>query len=337
MVLAASGASRGSSLPGPPTNVSATVQGLEVTLSWSPPADVAVDSYQVEAGSAPGASDLLIVNVGKVTHVGPVTSPVGTFFLRVRAVADGHAGPPSPDVVVTVTSGCSSSPGAPRDLAVTVKGTTVGFTWLPPASGGAVASYVLEAGTSSGMSDLGVVDVGNRTSTPPVELARDTYFVRVRARNGCGVGPVSNEVAFTVPSGVGAPKAWGIAIEPVSFDESCGAAPVRLKVVMNGEAIVLSRKAGDSKYWSGYVGRVPIGQPVDVDVTGDTGCGKVHFAWSMTWPPGTPAAFVGLCSLFPDQGGVPFPGPGIADGVTTPSSQALYDACLAFFDESSGP
>src|SRR6185295_9274567 len=45
-------------------------------------------------------------------------------------------------------------PSAPIGLAATVSGATVVLTWLAPATGGAPTSYVLQAGSASGLADL---------------------------------------------------------------------------------------------------------------------------------------------------------------------------------------
>jgi hypothetical protein len=74
-------------------------------------------------------------------------------------------------------------------------GNIVSFAW--GAAAGNPASYVLEAGTSSGASNLASVNLGSITQfTTPVP--NGAYFVRVRARNACGLGPASNEVTLVV-------------------------------------------------------------------------------------------------------------------------------------------
>lgn len=68
------------------------------------------------------------------------------------------------------------------------------FEWAPAPR---AADYVGEVGSAPGWSDLLVVPVaGTRSvaSAPP-----GLYYVRVRGRNACGVGPGSNEVVVSVP------------------------------------------------------------------------------------------------------------------------------------------
>jgi trimeric autotransporter adhesin len=78
-------------------------------------------------------------------------------------------------------------------LSYTVSGRQVVLTW----SGSAGATdYVLEAGTSSGASN--VITVATAATSLSATAPPNTYYVRVRPRNACGSGAYSNEVSFTV-------------------------------------------------------------------------------------------------------------------------------------------
>jgi hypothetical protein len=60
-------------------------------------------------------------------------------------------------------------------------------------------SYLVEAGSSSGRSDLAVFDSGNPSTTLTVtSVPAGSYFVRVRSRNSSGVSAPSNEITVTV-------------------------------------------------------------------------------------------------------------------------------------------
>lgn len=89
-------------------------------------------------------------------------------------------------------------PGAPQALAHTVSGSTVAFTWGPPAVDPAPTGYRLEAGSALGASNLAVVPVAGTqyvvSGVPP-----GIYYVRVRALNGTGLGPATPDVTVVVP------------------------------------------------------------------------------------------------------------------------------------------
>jgi hypothetical protein len=96
------------------------------------------------------------------------------------------------------------APASPSGLVATVVGSTVMLNWNAPTSGGAVSSYVVEAGRFSGDSSVTVADTGSTsTSLTALSVAFGSYFVRVRARNSAGTSPPSNEVLILVGGGVG--------------------------------------------------------------------------------------------------------------------------------------
>lgn len=107
-----------------------------------------------------------------------------------------------PMVVSAARVAAAAVPAAPLSLTATVAGGTVTLTWLVPTSTDPATSYVVEAGSSSGLANLAAFDtLGTATTFTATEVPAGTYFVRVRARNSAGTGAASNEVAVTVVGG----------------------------------------------------------------------------------------------------------------------------------------
>ncbi len=92
---------------------------------------------------------------------------------------------------------CNSAPGSPTSLIGAANGLNASFTWNAPTSGGTVADYVLEAGRSSGASDVGSMSVAASATSFATTGVPGTYYVRVRARNACGTA-ASNEVVVSL-------------------------------------------------------------------------------------------------------------------------------------------
>jgi hypothetical protein len=88
-------------------------------------------------------------------------------------------------------------PSAPRSFFVLRSGTVLKASWDPPATG-KPTGYLVEVGTYSGGSNVTKVSLGNVTSVSGT-LPRGTYYLRVRARTACGLGPPSNQVRIVVP------------------------------------------------------------------------------------------------------------------------------------------
>jgi hypothetical protein len=88
--------------PAAPPTIAFSRANRLVALWWGAvPAGVA--GYVLEAGSAPGAADILVSDVGKVTGIAANDVSPGTYHVRVRARNGcGLVGPPSPDVVIAV-------------------------------------------------------------------------------------------------------------------------------------------------------------------------------------------------------------------------------------------
>jgi hypothetical protein len=184
-------AATASAQPGAPQNLSATVSGSNVTLTWSPPAGGGASGYVVEASLTPGGPIIATLSVAGTTLFVP-NVPTGTYFVRVRA-ANGVA--TSNEVTVAVgTSGCPAPP-LPPALRVRSAGLLATVSW---ASGGGCAptSYTLFAGSAPGLSDIAVVNAGGQLGLS-ANAPAGTYFVRVLGTNAFG-SALSQELTLRV-------------------------------------------------------------------------------------------------------------------------------------------
>ncbi len=88
-------------LPAAPTNLTSSVTGSTLTLSWTAPAGP-VTGYVLEAGSALGLANIGAATIGAGTSFVIPGVPAGVYYVRVRAVTSAGSGAPSSDVVVVV-------------------------------------------------------------------------------------------------------------------------------------------------------------------------------------------------------------------------------------------
>lgn len=139
--------------PHAPTNLNAAVSGTTVTLTWQPaPTGCPASGYVVQAGSAPGLSDLAVFNVGNTTVLSVPAQP-GFYYVRVIAVnASGGSAPSSertvnvlPGIDLTgVWSGTSDYINAPFTMHLTQRGTGFGGTYLDQKDFGGVAGRLMD-------------------------------------------------------------------------------------------------------------------------------------------------------------------------------------------------
>lgn len=204
-----------------------------VDLSWTPPVSGgAPTGYLIEAGSVSGGSDLARFSNGLATSLrAPV--PVGqTIFVRVRAVSGAGASVASNEVSFRAGSGVAPGPPTLLQVAGTGQGRAT-LIWAAPVSGDRPLTYIIEAGSAPGASDLAVVFT--RTSETVIAGAapdRDPgspYFVRVRAANAAGVGPPSNDVSFSTTSFVN--SCFPGALPPTSLTGSVSGSTVTLQFI----------------------------------------------------------------------------------------------------------
>lgn len=182
--------------PGPVTPAvllqPAVIEGGLVTLSWSPVGGLTASEYLLEAGSVSGSSNLYNGSVGAATSLSAQVGR-GNYFVRVRGRAvNGTTTGPSNEVSFAVgTAGCTAAPALPTAVAGSSAAGRASLTWL--ASPGAT-SYIVQAGSAPGVSDLFYGDIGGGTSVSAAVPPGFTAYVRVVAVNACGQSAASAEI-----------------------------------------------------------------------------------------------------------------------------------------------
>ena len=179
--------------PTAPSNLTASVNGLVVTLNWSASAN-APTQYVLQAGFSPGQT-AITVGLNASTTSFTASAAAGTYYVRIVAVNGDGTSAPSNEVTVTLSSGCAA-PSAPLNLRAIIRGTEVFLFWRRPASG-TVSSYTLQAGTSPGST---FTSFNTTSPTLNAVVGSGRFFTRVIATGPCGNSQVSNEIQLDFPS-----------------------------------------------------------------------------------------------------------------------------------------
>jgi hypothetical protein len=138
--------------PNAPSNLTSTVFGTFVTLNWSAPAGgCAATGYAVQAGSAPGLTDIAVINAGAATTLS-ASAPPGTYHVRVIALNGFGGSAASNEIVVTVTttppnlagvwSGTSNYFNAPFTFNLTQSGSQISGSYSDQHDRGFVSGVV---------------------------------------------------------------------------------------------------------------------------------------------------------------------------------------------------
>jgi peptidyl-Asp metalloendopeptidase len=185
--------------PGAPSDLTTSLSGSTAVLSWkAPTTGGAPTAYVIEAGSASGLANLANFSTGNTATTFSANGfGAGIYYLRVRASNAAGTGGPSNESRLVVGDACASAPPPPIGFASTFNsGGTVSFAWT--AAPGAT-TYVIEAGSAPGLSNLASADLGSASTSATFNgIGAGTYYVRLRARNTCGTSGVSNEATLVV-------------------------------------------------------------------------------------------------------------------------------------------
>ena len=142
---------------------------------------------------------------GNVEHTGEMGGPFNCVSSFARDTAgelyftsfDYLNGGPGTGRVYLIEPGAPAPPGVPVGLGATVTGSTVSIAWNAPATGTSPTGYLLEAGTSPGLTNIGVFP----TAAPGLAVGgvpTGQYFVRVRATNAAGTSAATTDLTINV-------------------------------------------------------------------------------------------------------------------------------------------
>jgi len=199
--------------PGPPGNLTNSVNGSTVTLTWSAAATGAVTGYLVEASVVPAGPVVATLPVAGTTLTVP-NVPTGTYFVHVRALNGAAQSAPSNETTVSV--GGTGCPGPPTAPVVSIGNTGLQATASWQSGAGCPAtSFLLQAGSGPGLANFAQVNMGGQQAVSAT-VPPGTYFVRVIGTNQYGTSPPSEDLIMRV-----APNSLSQTIRPngvVSFD-----------------------------------------------------------------------------------------------------------------------
>ncbi len=209
--------------PGAPTSPHTVTNGNQVAVEWGPPLHGAEPLfYLIEVGSTPGANNLVTAFRVNGTAFDASGVPAGIYYVRIRAVSAGGAGPASDEVELVVGPGmCAARPEAPTDLEAVVNGGTVTITWNESVTPGVTGYRILANPFGAGAFFTTVVPAGTTTVTAPAPPG--VFVVRVRAVSACGASAASNDIVLGIGGALLPPGG------PEDFD-----------VVVNGRGVTFS-------------------------------------------------------------------------------------------------
>ena len=114
-----------------------------------------------------------------------------------RGVNAFGVGPASAEFTLTINANGSSTPLPPTSLVAWTSASRLTATWVGPAAGPTPTSFVLEAGSATGASNIGVIEVPATAftfeSVPP-----GFYFLRVRSKFGGVLSATTAEAMINV-------------------------------------------------------------------------------------------------------------------------------------------
>ena len=208
--------------PGPPTGLAAMAGIGQITLAWSAPwsdGNSPISNYRVYRGTETGMRAFLaeIGNVTTYTDAG-LTNGL-TYYYSATARNSIGEGPGSNEANATTPT----EPSHPLNLRATSTDGRVTLTWQPPSTDGgtAITGYRVYRRTSTSDAAL-LAEIDDVLTYVDVDVVgRESYRYEVRAVNGVGMGPASEEASSTPPVSRATPGVqpwvWVLIFSPIAL------------------------------------------------------------------------------------------------------------------------
>ena len=185
--------------PTAPTNLTATVSGTQINLSWTASTDnVGVTGYKVERCQGSGCTTFAQIATPTATTYSDTGLAAGTYSYRVRATdAAGNLSAYS-----NVASGVipdTTPPTAPSGLTATVSGSQINLSWTASTDNVGVTGYLVERCQGTGCTTFAQIGTPTTTTYSDIGLSVGTYSYRVRATDAAGnLSTYSNVASATI-------------------------------------------------------------------------------------------------------------------------------------------
>jgi hypothetical protein len=321
-------------VPGAPTNATATAGDASASVSWTAPASdggSAITGYTVTPYVGNVAQTPTTVGFITATQIAGLTNGT-TYTFKVKATNAVGTGPDSAaSNAVTPTAG-ATAPGAPTNVSASALDAAAIVSWSAPASNGGSPITGYTVTPYIGPTPQTSTTVGNVLSTQVSFLSNGTtYTFKVRAINAIGPGPDSAASSAVTPHGDQPPG-------PRAGSDFDGDQKTDLGALYRG------RSPQDSLFFApsssgGGPFQIFFGATTDIPVVGDyNGDGKtdavIYRPGSGLWyGPATGLAQIVIQMTLGQSGDIPIPGDYDGDGKTDPAiyrpSTGLFFAVLS--------
>ena len=158
-------------------------------------------SYVIDAGFSPGTTAVSLPAGTGTSFTVPNVRRARSTCGSARSTPPGSS-PPWTKSRWACPPWAWRCPKRPRPVQAFMLDGLLTMTWLQPPRGGPATGYIVEAGSASGLTNIGTVSVPGRSLT--FANVPGFYFLRVRATNAGGASAPSAEVMIAV-GGVPAP------------------------------------------------------------------------------------------------------------------------------------